>query len=327
MRNSTRFLLLAGLLAATPGAGSASVGHSWISPGAVARAGSGGLVFVSDVTNNVVNIYSAKNPGPSVGQVAGLLSLPASLAVDAAGNLYVYNSRTNSILEFAPPYTGTPIRSYYDGLTGISSLIVDAIGTIYSANYYKIVEYPHGKPTAKTVSLPAAPTGMTIDGRGNLVSAFNGGGAAGVLRVTRTSQVPQNLLIPLEQSTADVLFDASGNLVVEDLDGGYISIFRPGATKPSATWSTGFVAPNHMAFAADRQTLYVSDRGNNTVKAFGYPSGQLLWQIGGFGYVGGVAVSPAAIPGGRNALTPFPAVAAMTRSRLPSEGCQRTRRG
>ena len=326
MRNSTRFMLAACILAAAPAAvsgaapafaaapGSAHAApakHSWMSTAGLRRASSGALLFVSDYTNNVVDIYSADNPGSMVGQIAGMLNFPAALAVDAANNLYVYNGRTNSILEFAPPYTGVPFKTYFDGLTGIESVTVDSSGTVYATNDVtdEIVEYPKGDTHALVIPLPVGPNGATVDAKGRLVSVFTGGGSGGALRMTRKSPIPQSLLIPLATSPADVLFDLSGNLVIEDSGGAYINIYAPGKTKPMASWTAGFLSPNHMALSADGQSLYVSDSGANTVTGFAYPSGQQLWQLTGFAQVGGVAVSPAVVPGGRgNNLAPFPAV-------------------
>jgi DNA-binding beta-propeller fold protein YncE len=179
----------------------------------------------------------------------------------------------------------------------VQGMTVDSNGTLYvSAQENQVFEFPRGQTKGKGINLPVGTTGVTLDSHGNLICAFNGGGAAGVLQLTKASPVPKNLLIPLEASTADVLFDAGGNLVVEDLDGAYINVYPPGSTKPSQTIDAAFVNPVHMAFDSPRQNLYVSDFGNNTVKVIAYPSGNVRWQIAGFGEVQGVAVSPAAIP-------------------------------
>ncbi len=302
-----KFALLAGLLVGTTAltldarGGTLRNGeqlrHSWISQKEYARAKSSGLLFVSDTNNHVVDIFAEKNPKLPIGQVQGLLSLPAALAVDKSGNLYVYDQRGGYILEYKAPYTGTPVKKFSGFWGPAASISIDAHGTLYVASSIEeVYEFPNGRLKGVGVNLPVSPSGMTLDSDGNLVCSFNGGGAAGVLRMSKGSPIPTNLLIPLEVNSADVAFDSGGNLVVEDSDGAYINVYPPGSTKPSKTIDDGFTNPNHMVFDANRQNLYVSDFGTNTVKIIAYPSGTLQSQVGGFASAQGVAVSPAAIP-------------------------------
>jgi sugar lactone lactonase YvrE len=271
--------------------------HSWISQKEYARAKSSGLLFVSDFGNHVVDIFAAKNPKLPIGQVQGLLSQPAALAVDKSDNLYVYDERGGYILEFKPPYTGPYVKRFSGFWGPAPSITVDSSGTLYiAASLNQVYEFPHGQTNGKGINLPVAPNGVTLDSSGNLVCTYNAAGAAGVFQLTKASPIPTNLLIPLEASSADIAFDNSGNLVVEDSDGAYINVYPPGSTKPSKTFDDGFTNPNHMVFDSSRQHLYVSDYGNNTVKVIAYPSGTVQSQLTGFVNATGVAVSPAAIP-------------------------------
>jgi hypothetical protein len=309
MRHSTKLWLIAVALMAAAGwattahggtlrlASRAAQSRSWISPAAFAQAKSSGLLFVSDQNNHVVDIYDLKKPTLPIGQIQGPLSLPGSLAVDKSANLFVYDGRPNQVLEFKPPYTGRPLKKFFGMFGPVTELTVDASGTLYAAaQYYQVFKFPHGRTNGKGVNLPVSPQGVTLDSHGNLICTYNNAGAAGVLKLTNASPLPTNLLIPLEQSSADVLFDASGNLVVEDLGAAYINIYAPESTKPSKTIDDGFVDPVHMAFDARKHLLVVADYGNNTVKGINYPSGTMRWQLTGFAFVWGVAVSPAAVP-------------------------------
>src|SRR5260370_40154847 len=119
----TKFWLLAGAFAAIAASAinadggtlrpvaHATLGHSWVSPASIAQAKSSGLLFVSDINDHVIDIFAAKNPTTPIGQIQGLLSLPEMLSVDKSGNLFVYDGRTNSVVELVPPYTGKPIKS------------------------------------------------------------------------------------------------------------------------------------------------------------------------------------------------------------------------
>ncbi len=68
------------------------------------------LMFISDFTENEVYIYSA---GKMCGSITGL-SNPQGLTVDAKGDLYVANTGASNVLEYAPPYTGSPIKTIAD---------------------------------------------------------------------------------------------------------------------------------------------------------------------------------------------------------------------
>jgi DNA-binding beta-propeller fold protein YncE len=276
---------------------------SWISPSAMQQAKTAGLLFVADTNNHVVDIYSLKKPTSPIGQIKGLLSLPTALAVDKSGDLFVYEARANAILEFAPPYTHPPVKTFFDTGQQANGIAVDANDNVYSANgiYEDVIEYVHGKSRGKEIPLPVQPNAVTVDALGDLVCTFNGNGAGGVFTKTGGSPIPKNLLIPLEVNPGDVLLDEAGNLVVEDTSAGTINVYRSGSRRPSKKISDGFVNALHMAFNANRQILYVADYGNGSngsIKAIGYASGAIQWQISGFAPYSpqGVAVTPAAVP-------------------------------
>ena len=63
------------------------------------------LLFVSDVSGNVVDIYRQSGKNKMVGQISGL-NLPGGLATDAARNLYVTTG--SSVAVYAHPTPNPP---------------------------------------------------------------------------------------------------------------------------------------------------------------------------------------------------------------------------
>ncbi len=76
---------------------------SFFSPAAKSKP----LVFVSDSTANVVNIFLQRGANKMVGQITGL-NFPVGLTIDAQRNLYVANASGSDVLVYAPSYTKAP---------------------------------------------------------------------------------------------------------------------------------------------------------------------------------------------------------------------------
>ncbi len=66
------------------------------------------LIFVSDESGYVVDIYLQRGKNRKVGQIAGF-AFPQGIATDTSGDVYVADSDpATDVPVYAPPYSGAP---------------------------------------------------------------------------------------------------------------------------------------------------------------------------------------------------------------------------
>lgn len=144
----------------------------------------------TQITNSSILVFSSTANGSFApirtisGSLTGLV-LPEQLALDASGNLYVFNANPNGqppILVFAPSATGNvaPIRSLNDAFLAMA---VDPAGDIYTLSFTGISIYTPGAsgsatPTQTVSSLslgdPAFTGDFAVDSSGNIYYTSNG---------------------------------------------------------------------------------------------------------------------------------------------------------
>ena len=97
-------------------------------------AGKPSLIFVSDAANGVVNIYpQAGKHQKMVGQITGLTQ-PQGITTDKAGDLFVANTNSSNVLEYAPPYTGAPKLTISDPHGFPADVAVSSTGVVAVTN-------------------------------------------------------------------------------------------------------------------------------------------------------------------------------------------------
>src|SRR6185437_6346753 len=209
----------------------------------------------------------------------GSLACPAGVVFDGAGNLWVGNYSSGSVVEFTASQlaaSGSPtpaVTIANDGTTSIAGpeeLAIDAQGDLWVAN----------STTATVVEFTAA----------QLASSGDPTPAVTVTSVTVTS-------VPSLHYPTGVSFDAAGNLWVSNDEGSSLVEYSPsqltagGAQTPTKT-ITGLDSPWQSGFDS-AGNLWVSTGGNGLV---GYSPAQLA--------SGGTAAAPAyAIAGTTTGLT------------------------
>jgi sugar lactone lactonase YvrE len=271
----------AGLPGSADGAGAAA---QFNSPTAVAVDGNGN-VYVADQGNSTVRKVS---PGGSVTTFAGLagsagssdgtgaaarFNAPMGVAVDSVGNVYVADTKNNTIRKITAGGTVTTLAGVAgqtgsgDGAGGSArfngpyAVAVDASGNVYVADYFNAtIRKINASNTVSTLAGTAGqmgfadgtgfaakfnePSALTVDGSGNVyvadtynraVREISPSGAVTTLNGAQTRfYYPQGIAV-----------DASGNLYVVDGDnqainaGGGIVAPPSGASVPSQSVSSG----------------------------------------------------------------------------------------
>ena len=149
------------------------------SPSAVA-VDAAGNVYVADYQSGGASIYKLSltaNTLQTQTTVATGLSNPVSLAVDGAGNIYAADQGAHAVLKFAP---GLSAGVYaYVNSTLLSSVTpvavaVDAAGDVYVQDMasVSVLEIPVSGPSTATVLTGlSSPSGLAVNGQGNVYSA------------------------------------------------------------------------------------------------------------------------------------------------------------
>lgn len=257
-----------------PGGGTSAVaGRGWISP--LAKKKKMKLLYVTDYTDSIVLIYQQGNTGIGpIGEITAGIDSPQDDAVDKSGNLYVVNQGNNTVTIY-PPYGMYPTTTLSTDITDPLDISVDSKGMIYVADggaSGKILEFKAGSSSPDaTVSMPH-PGGLTNSKNDDLYVTHNQSSSGRVAVCVPLSTSCTDLGISVEYAQG-VAIDKKGNLLVGDIFGEVIDIYKPDTTTPFRTITTYQESPSKLALNTTDSTLYMADPANGAVDIYDYKAG------------------------------------------------------
>jgi hypothetical protein len=288
------------------------------------------LVFVSDSTANVVDIYLQARKNKMVGQITGLNG-PVLLATDAARNLYVADYYSSTVPIYAANYMKIPKLILDDTGNFPFGVAVSTQGLVGVVNQCTAPSCPSNSSSvsffSKNATTPCATIavsanyagGGAFDDKGNfyfdganssstasVIGQIIGGCKAKVSRVLTTTNT-----IAFATSTQ---IDKADRLAILDIGAGTTctcvidtynlpkrgSLGKPVSTTPLAGGEPPFYTKTAFAFRASGRDLFANSVGKySAILEYDYPAGgdpEKTLMLPAQANPGGVAVTPPLLP-------------------------------
>ncbi|MEO9262909.1 MAG: hypothetical protein ABI282_02350 [Candidatus Baltobacteraceae bacterium] len=261
-------------------------------------AAAAGLLFVGGGDKPQINVFPEFGGTRQIATISKGLSGSGAVTLDRAGNLFDTAGPNNTVVEYAPPYTGAPIASFSTGTnsmdapTGVTVgpddtvYVSEIVGGAFGAGQV-VVFPPHSSVISRTLSATFAGF-MTTDAKGDLFVAVEGTSDVEEFKPGSTQGTRlglKGLLI-----VGGVTFDTTGNLLVANEVCTVsscipeIDVFAPGSkTRAQSIGSGRFVSAEGLALSRNGTRLFVGDSETqqhpSTVFELAYPSGKLIARI------------------------------------------------
>ena len=189
----------------------------------------------------------------------GTVFVPSSVALDAAGNVYVTDVGTGAIYKIDPFGNQTTVG----GATGLWAVALDAAGNIYYTNFgnncVEQIPVGGGGPNCLGAGL-SGPVGIAVDAAGNIYVADNGN--ARVVKIAAGGG--QSTLLNGLATVSSVAVDKSGNIYAVRSSSANIFKIPPGGGSFTMV-GAGLTGPQGVAVDADGN-VYVCQSNNNVAK-------------------------------------------------------------
>ncbi len=194
------------------------------------------------------------------------LDLPAGVAVDSAGNVYIADSGTGAIYEWNAS-TQQMTALVTAGLNAPQGVAVDGAGNVYIAdtgnNAIKKWSAATGQVTMLVASGLASPQGAAVDGGGNVYIADTGNNA-----IEKWSAATGKLSALVSSGLASpvgVTVDGAGNLYIADNKSDAIVEWNAATGKLTTPMPSGLASPEGAAVDG-AGNVYVADWGNRAIR-------------------------------------------------------------
>jgi len=255
-------------------------------------------LYVSSYKLNYVAIYCVKghNQAP-IGKLTDGVDGPEGANVDSKGNLYVTQTSSNSVTEYALG-SAKPLFTYTSSLGAPAGVAIDKKGDVFVTNLSpaSVVVFPQrsNTPSLRITDAPY-PIDVALDRTGNAyVTSYASDFKSGeILEYAPGSSTGTNLGI-VTKIPGGITLDKAGDIVTADQGLPGVLVFPPGKTSPSKTFATNTLDPDPVRFDKREDRVFVGDSIGSTVYAYDYPSGKQSDSItDGVDGPNGLALTPA----------------------------------
>jgi serine/threonine-protein kinase len=226
-----------------------------------------GNVYVADTGNDRVLELAASAGSPTELNFAGLGD-PSGVAVDGTGTVYVANAGNNLVLKL-PSGSGSTTQLNFAGLSspvtspyGVAVDSADAVYVTDAAN--RVLKLPAGSsnPTVPPFTGLSKPTGVTVDGSGNVYVSDTGNSR--VVKLAADSQAQTALPFTGLNEADGVAVDTAGDVYVVDRGNNRVLKLAAGSSTATQLPFAGLQQPEGVAVDG-AANVYVTDTGNNRV--------------------------------------------------------------
>jgi hypothetical protein len=241
-------------------------------------------IFVG-VTGEIVSSVSLYKAPFNGGAAASTICCDLNaLVLDTKGDLFTLTG-SNSLQEYAPPYTGSATSTPLLGFAPVvmeGELAVNPSGDVFVPDFQgnKVQGYasPYSSAPMKTITTSInEPAWLRFDGAGNLFVA-NGGNGNVMEYASSYTGAPMKRIRNLVNFTHGANFhafavDASDDIFVANAVGNTVTEYVPPYTGRSSrrTIKVGVNSPNGLVVDGNGY-LFVVNSGNNTVTEYNPPS-------------------------------------------------------
>lgn len=225
-------------------------------------------VLTTGVMKTVAGTGAQGYAGDGGAATSALLNLPAGVAVDAVGNLYIADTGNNVVREVTP--AGIISTIVGTGLSGPTALTVDTAGNLYIADTLNNVVRKFNGATLTVIA-------------GNGAQGFGGDGGAAT-----SALLDQPMGLAVSSSTLYIADTNNNRIRAVNLSTGVITTFA-GTGTPTFAGDSGSAAGASFSYPTEltldaRGNLFIADTNNNRVREIS--SGGTVSTIAGNGQQG-----------------------------------------
>jgi len=218
-------------------------------------------VYRADLTGKLITVLGGSGTQAATTATPSVLTLPAGLALDATGNVYIADQKANLIWKLSSAGAMTVIfgNSSATTLSSPSSVAVDASGNLYIADTgnNRVLEVAADGTSQTVGGQLSSPSYVFADAAGLLIADT---GNNRIVAVDTSGNV--SVAETVDGPTAAIR-DASGDIYVSEGAAGQVVIFQ--ANGWAAPLLVDAKAPAGLALDSSGN-LIVADSGHNTVR-------------------------------------------------------------